>query len=147
MRSKRRRATAVIAAIALAAAAGCGGSDGGGGSDKPTGGRSSPDTSGALLTILSYGRAASAAEVCPLLSAAYAKKIGNGDAKKCATLGETVLCPCESTPLQTSSVSVEGNTASAKVIRPRTGATVNITLVREGSDWRIDRLDPPKAGS
>jgi hypothetical protein len=145
MRSKRRCATAVIAALALATAAGCGGDNGGGSGGKPTGGRASPDTEGALLTILNYGRASAASEVCPLLSAAYAKRIGNGDAKKCATLGATSLCPCESTPLEASSVSVEGNTATAKVVRPRTGATVSITLVREGGGWKIDKLDPQKA--
>jgi hypothetical protein len=145
MSSKRRCATAAIAALALATAAGCGGDSGGGSGGKPTGGRTSPDTEGALLTIVNYGRAAQASEVCPLLSAAYAKRIGGGDVKKCATLGATVLCPCESTPLQTNSVDVSGNTATAKVVRPRTGATVTITLVREGGGWKIDKLNPQKA--
>jgi hypothetical protein len=145
MRSNRIGFIALVAAFALAVA-GCGGSDGGGsGGSKGTTGRTSPDTEGALLTVLSYGRAARASEVCPLLSAAYAAKIGGGDAKTCATTGTATLCPCESTPLETNSVTVAGNTATAKITRPRTGKTQTITLVREGGEWKIDKLDPQRA--
>jgi hypothetical protein len=141
-----RRATILLAAAVLVGAAGCGGDDGGdAGTGKTSAGRASPDTEGALLTILSYGRAAQASEVCPLLSSGYAKRIGGGDAKKCVTSGATTLCPCESTPLETNSLSVEGNKATAKVTRPRTGQSVTIILVREGDAWKIDKLDPQKA--
>ena len=141
-----RGAALLLAAAVMAGSAGCGGDDGGSGdTTKKSAGRASPDTEGALLTILSYGRAAQASEVCPLLSEAYAKRIGGGDAKKCGTAGATTLCPCESTPLETNSLSVEGNKATAKVTRPRTGQSVMIILVREGDAWKIDKLDPQKA--
>jgi hypothetical protein len=132
-------------AAAAVAGAGCGDDGGGDNGTTPKGGRASPDTAGALLTILNYGRAAQASEVCPLLSSGYAKRIGGGDAKKCATVGETVLCPCTPQKLNANSLVVSGNTATAKVIRPIGGSTVTITLVREGSEWKIDKLDPPKA--
>jgi hypothetical protein len=147
MSSNFKRTLALLAAASvLAGASGCGGDDGGKGSTGgKSAGRASPDTEGALLTVLSYGRAAQASEVCPLLSSAYAKRIGGGDAKQCKTLGATTLCPCESTPLETNSLSVEGNKATAKVTRPRTGQKVTIILVREGDSWKIDKLDPQKA--
>jgi hypothetical protein len=147
MRSNRRAVVSVLAAFVLVvAAAGCGGSDnGGGGSTGKSAGRANPDTQGALLTILSYGRAAQASEVCPLLSAGYAKQIGGGDAANCKTAAATILCPCVSTPLETNSLSVEGNKATAKITRPRTGKTQTVTLVREGDVWKIDKLVPPKA--
>jgi hypothetical protein len=146
MRSNPRRAVAVLAVLALTAAAGCGGSDnsGSGSTNGKSPGRASPDTEGALLTILNYGRAAQASEVCPLLSSAYQKRIGGGDAAACAKLGQAALCPCETTPLETNSLSVEGNKATAKITRPRTGTTQTITLVREGDVWKIDKLDPQK---
>jgi hypothetical protein len=131
--------------VAIAAGAGCG-SDGGGGSGpgNTTGGRSGPDTEGALLTILNYGRAAQASEVCPLLSADYRKEIGGGNPKRCGTLGEKVLCPCTPQRLNASSLTVIGNTATADVTRQIGGSSLEITLVREGDLWKIDKLDPPK---
>jgi hypothetical protein len=145
MRSNCRTVVSVLAALVLATAAGCGGGDDGGGSGTgKSAGRASPDTQGALLTILSYGRAAQASEVCPLLSAAYAKQIGGGNAANCKTAGATTLCPCVTTPLETNSLSVEGNKATAKITHPRTGKKQTVTLVREGDAWKIDKLDPPK---
>jgi hypothetical protein len=97
------------------------------------------------LTILSYGRAGSATEVCPLLSAKYRGQIGAGDSTKCATLGESVLCPCTPQRVNASSLTVNGNTATATVTRPIGNTSFNVTLVREGNLWKIDKLDPPKA--
>lgn len=146
MKSATTRIALLFAAAAMAAAgAGCGSDDGDGASTAPSGGRASPDTEGALLTVLSYGRAAEASEVCPLLSAGYQKEIGGGDAKQCASKGETVLCPCVPERLNASGITVNGNTAVAKVTRG-SGAGLTITLVRQGDDWKIDKLDPPKAG-
>jgi hypothetical protein len=133
-----------VVLVAVLGSTGCGSDDSGGGGDTPKGGRSSPGTEGALLTVLNYGRAAHASEVCPLLSSAYAKRIGMGDAQRCATQGETVLCPCQSQRLNTNSLTVSGNTATAKTTRAN-GASLTITLVREGDAWKIDKLDPPKA--
>jgi hypothetical protein len=134
-----------ILLVAAVAGAGCGSDDGGSGGGDTTGGRSGPDTQGALLTILNYGRASQASEVCPLLSAAYRKQIGGGDASQCGKLGETVLCPCTPQRLNASSLSVNGNTATATVTRPLGNSTFTVTLVREGNLWKIDKLDPPKA--
>jgi hypothetical protein len=94
-----------------------------------------------LLTVLNYGRASNAKEVCPLLSAAYAKRTGGGDPAKCGTRGQSTLCPCVSQALATNSISVNGDTASAKVTR-RNGTTLNLTLVRVGNDWKIDNVQP-----
>jgi hypothetical protein len=121
----------------LAAFAGCGGGD-----DKGTAaevGRSSPNTQGVLLTVLSYGRAESAKEACPLVSKGYAAKLGGGDAKKCASGGTKVLCPCTSESLQTSKIEVNGDTATATATRAN-GTVLDFTLVREGSAWKIDSL-------
>jgi hypothetical protein len=94
-----------------------------------------------LLTVLSYGRAASAKEICPLLSADYQKRTGGGDSSKCATKGQTTLCPCQSQSLQANSISVTGDNASAMVTR-RNGTTLQIALVRQGADWKIDDIKP-----
>jgi hypothetical protein len=135
----------VLAALCLSLAVGAGcGSDDGGESGAGNTTRSSPNTEGALLTVLNYGRAAQASEVCPLLSADYAKEIGGGDAKRCGTAGEDILCPCVPARLNTSSLSVNGDTATAVVSRP-TGGDLTITLVLENNVWKIDKLDPPKA--
>lgn len=142
--SRVRRLGTTALCLLMVAAAGCGSDSGGSASTAPKGGRASPDTQGALLTILNYGRAASAKEVCPLLSTKYRKEIGAGDAAKCGQLGQNVLCPCQSGHIDTSSLSVNGNTATASAARPG-GSTIKITLVREGNEWKIDKLDPPRA--
>jgi hypothetical protein len=130
-----RFAVGALAILVLAVASGCGGS-----SDK-TAGRTGPNTQGVLLTVLSYGRAAKAKEVCPLLSQDFRKRIGGGDPAKCATLGQRTLCPCVSQSLATNSISVSGDKATAKVTRAN-GTTLTITLVRVGSDWKIDSIQP-----
>jgi hypothetical protein len=135
----------VLAVAALATAAGCGGDDGagaGGGSGGGAGG-TTPDNQGVLLTVLNYGRAARASEICPLLSAAYAKKIGAGDATKCPTLGQKVLCPCKSESLAASKLSITGDTAAVETTRAN-GQDQKISLVRHGADWKIDKLEPPR---
>jgi hypothetical protein len=76
-----------------------------------------------------------------LLSADFAKRSGGGDAKKCATLGQRTLCPCQSQSLATSSISVQGDKATAMVTR-RNGTMAKIALVRVGSDWKIDSIQP-----
>jgi hypothetical protein len=119
----------------MASAAGCGG-----GSDSPKG-RTGPNTQGVLLTVLSYGRAASAKEVCPLLSADFQKRSGGGDPSKCGTAGQATLCPCQSESLEANSISVTGDNATAKVTR-KNGTTLQIALVREGTGWKIDDIKP-----
>jgi hypothetical protein len=91
--------------------------------------------------VLSYGRAANAKEVCPLLSTDFQKRSGGGDAAKCATLGQRTLCPCQSQSLQANSISVTGDNASAMVTR-KNGTTLQIALVRQGADWKIDDIKP-----
>jgi hypothetical protein len=130
-----------VLALALVVA-GCGGGGGGGGGASGNSRNAGPDTQGALLTILNYGRATSAKEVCPLLSKAYATKIGGGDPAKCGTLGQATLCPCLSENIRAQSLSVSGGTATAKAIHGN-GKVVNVALVREGGAWKIDKLDPP----
>jgi hypothetical protein len=131
-----RFAVGAVLVVMIATTAGCGG----GGSDTPKG-RTGPNTEGVLLTVLNYGRASSAKEVCPLLSADFRKRTGGGDPSKCGTLGQKSLCPCQSQSLATNSISVEGDTATSSVTR-QNGTTLKITLVREGADWKIDRIDP-----
>jgi hypothetical protein len=131
----RRFAIVALAGLAMASAAGCGGS-----SSNPKG-ATGPNTEGVLLTVLSYGRAASAKEVCPLLSANFQKRTGRGDPAKCGTLGQRTLCPCQSQSLQTNSISVTGDNASATVTRAN-GTKADISLVRQGSDWKIDSIKP-----
>ena len=123
---------ALLVAV-LATASGCGG-----GSDSPKG-RTGPNTQGVLLTVLSYGRAASAKEACPLLSEAFAKRAGGGDAAKCATAGASAVCPCTSESLAANSITVEGDTATATATR-QDGTTLKLTLVRQGADWKIDSI-------
>jgi hypothetical protein len=133
---RRLAQTAALLAV-LATLAGCGGGD-----DKGTAkdvGRSSPNTQGVLLTVLSFGRAADAKEACPLLSKGYAAKLGGGDAKKCATGGQAALCPCTSESLQTSKIEVQGDNATATATRA-SGTVLDFTLVREGTAWKIDSL-------
>jgi hypothetical protein len=130
-----RVAVGLLVVVAAVAGSGCGG-----GSSK-TKGRTGPNTAGVLLTVLSYGRAASANEVCPLLSADFRKKSGGGDPAKCATLGQKTLCPCVSQSLSTNSITVSGDNAVAKVTRVD-GTIRSITLVREGADWKIDSIGP-----
>jgi hypothetical protein len=131
-----RVAVGLLLVVAAAAGAGCG--DGGSGSTK---GVTGPNTQGVLITVLSYGRAASAKEVCPLLSQDFRKRSGGGDPAKCATVGQRTLCPCVSQSLATNSIDVVGDKATAKVTR-KDGSTRSITLVRQGSDWKIDSIGP-----
>jgi hypothetical protein len=134
-RPRMRVAVGLLVVVAAVAGSGCGG---GGGDTK---GRTGPNTQGVLLTVLSYGRAASAKEVCPLLSADFRKKSGGGDPAKCATVGQRTLCPCVSQSLATNSITVTGDKATAKVTRTD-GTTRSIALVREGADWKIDSIGP-----
>jgi hypothetical protein len=131
-----RMAVGVLVAVAAATAVGCGGS----GSSKVNG-VTGPNTQGVLITVLSYGRAASAKEICPLLSQNFRKKTGGGDPAKCATAGQSTLCPCVSQSLATNSIDVTGDNATAKVTR-KDGTTRTIGLVREGSEWKIDSIGP-----
>ena len=121
--------------VVAAVVAGCGG-----GGDKPKG-VTGPNTQGVLLTVLSYGRASNAKEVCPLLSQDFRKKSGGGDPAKCATAGQRTLCPCVSQSLATNSIDVTGDTAKAIVTR-NDGTTRDISLVRQGGDWKIDSIGP-----
>jgi hypothetical protein len=130
-----RVAVGLLVVVAAAAGSGCGG---GGGKTK---GVTGPNTQGVLITVLSYGRAASAKEVCPLLSQNFRKKSGGGDPAKCGTVGQRTLCPCVSQSLATNSIDVVGDKATAKVTRAD-GTARSITLVREGPDWRIDSIGP-----
>jgi hypothetical protein len=122
--------------VLVATMVGCGG--GGGDSKGVTG----PNTQGVLITVLSYGRAASAKEVCPLLSDDFRKRSGGGDAAKCPTAGQRTLCPCVSQSLAANSIDVVGDKATAKVTR-NDGTTRTITLVRAGADWKIDSIAAP----
>ena len=131
-----RGAVGVLVAIVAAAAVGCGG----GGSGKVKG-VTGPNTQGVLITVLSYGRAASAKEICPLLSHDFRKKSGGGDPAKCATVGQRTLCPCVSQSLATNSIDVTGDKATANVTR-KDGTTRTIGLVREGGEWKIDSIGP-----
>jgi hypothetical protein len=129
-----RLAVCLLVVVAAAAGLGCG--DGSSGKAK---GVTGPNTQGVLLTVLSYGRAASAKEICPLLSQSFRKRTGGGDPAKCATVGQSTLCPCASQSLATNSIDVVGDKATAKVTRAdRTTRT--ITLVREGGEWKIDSI-------
>jgi hypothetical protein len=121
--------------VLTSALAGCGG---GGGKVK---GVTGPGTQGVLITVLSYGRAASAKEVCPLLSQDFRTRSGGGDPAKCPTVGQRTLCPCVSQSLATNSIDVLGDKATAKVTR-KDGTSRTITLVREGPDWKIDSIAP-----
>jgi hypothetical protein len=129
-----RIAVGVLVAAVAATAVGCGG----GGSSKAKG-VTGPNTEGVLITVLSYGRAASAKEICPLLSQNFRKQTGGGDPAKCASAGQKTLCPCVSQSLATNSIDVNGDKATAKVTR-KDGTTRTIGLVREGSDWKIDSI-------
>jgi hypothetical protein len=129
-----RVAVGLLVVVAAAMGTGCG--DSGSGKAK---GVTGPNTEGVLITVLSYGRAASAKEVCPLLSQDFRKKSGGGDPAKCATLGQRTLCPCASQSLAANSIDVNGDKATAKVTRAD-GTTRTITLVREGPEWRIDAI-------
>jgi hypothetical protein len=131
-----RWAVGVLVVAAATAGAGCGGG-GSGGAKGVTG----PNTQGVLLTVVSYGRAASAKEVCPLLSQDFRKRSGGGNPAKCATVGQRTLCPCVSQSLATNSIDVVGDKATAKVTR-KDGTTRSITLVRQGTDWKIDSIGP-----
>jgi hypothetical protein len=130
-----RVAVVLLVLLTALSAAGCGG---GGGKAK---GVTGPNTEGVLITVLSYGRAASAKEICPLLSQDFRKRSGGGDPAKCATVGQSTLCPCVSQSLATNSIDVVGDKATAKVTR-KDGTTRTLTLVREGSDWKIDGIAP-----
>src|SRR3954447_20043627 len=122
--------------VLVATTVGCGG--GGGDSKGVTG----PNTQGVLITVLSYGRAASAKEICPLLSQDFRTKSGGGDPAKCASVGQRTLCPCVSQSLATNSIDVTGDKATAKVTR-QDGTTRTLTLVRTGPDWKIDSVSTP----
>jgi hypothetical protein len=131
-----------LAVAALATAAGCGGGDGGGGGGSGgSAGGTTPDNQAVLLTVLNYGRAARASEICPLLSTAYAKKIGGGDAAKCPALGQKALCPCNSESLAARKLSITGDTATVETTRA-SGQDLKMSLVRQGPDWKIDKLEP-----
>jgi hypothetical protein len=131
-----RMAVGLLVAVVVGGAVGCGG----GGSGKPKG-VTGPNTESVLITVLSYGRAASAKEICPLLSPSFRKKSGGGDPAKCATVGQRTLCPCVSQSLSTNSIDVNGDRATAKVTR-NDGTTRSLTLVREGGAWKIDAIGP-----
>ena len=131
-----RWAVGLLVVAAATAGAGCGG----GGSSNAKG-VTGPNTQGVLLTVVSYGRAASAKEVCPLLSQDFRKRSGGGNPAKCATVGQRTLCPCVSQSLATNSIDVVGDKATAKVTR-KDGTTRSITLVRQGTDWKIDSIGP-----
>jgi hypothetical protein len=131
-----RIAGGVLAAVVAATAVGCGG-----GSSSKTKGVTGPNTEGVLITVLSYGRAASAKEICPLLSQSFRKQSGGGDPAKCASVGQKTLCPCVSQSLATNSIDVNGDKASAKVTR-QDGTTRTVGLVREGNGWKIDSIGP-----
>jgi hypothetical protein len=122
--------------VSVLVASGCGGSD-----SKDVQGRTGPNTEGVLLTVLNYGRAASAKEACPLLSTGFEKRAGGGDAGKCATAGTSAVCPCTGDGVEANSIQVEGDTATAKATR-KDGSTVDLTLVRQGPDWKIDSIEP-----
>jgi hypothetical protein len=131
-----RIAGGLLAAVVAATGVGCGG----GGSGK-TKGVTGPNTEGVLITVLSYGRAASAKEICPLLSQSFRKQSGGGDPARCASVGQKTLCPCVSQSLATNSIDVNGDKATAKVTR-QDGTSRTIGLVREGSGWKIDSIGP-----
>jgi hypothetical protein len=124
----------LLVVVAAATAGGCGDSG-------KTKGVTGPNTQGVLITVLSYGRAASAKEVCPLLTQGFRTRAGGGDPAKCDTVGQRTLCPCVSQSLATNSIDVVGDKATAKVTR-KDGSTRSITLVREGADWKIDSINP-----
>jgi hypothetical protein len=142
-RRKTRPLACALAVVAVTGAAGCGGGgDGGGGSGSGgSGPAAAPDNQAVLITVLSYGRAARPAEICPLLSSAYAKKIGGGDARKCPTLGQAALCPCSSESLAARKLTITGDTATVETTR-KSGQDLKISLVRQGPDWKIDKLEP-----
>jgi hypothetical protein len=127
-----RMAVGLLAVVALAGS-GCGGDSG------KTKGVTGPNTQGVLITVLSYGRAASAKEICPLLSQDFRKTSGGGDPAKCEIVGQRTLCPCVSQSLATNSIDVVGDKATAKVTR-KDGTTRTLTLVREGTEWKIDSI-------
>jgi hypothetical protein len=138
------RSLGCVLAVAALATAGCGssGDGGGGGGSGGVGTGATPDNQGVLLTVLNYGRAARAAEICPLLSTAYAKKIGGGDAAKCGgKLGQAALCPCVSESLAARKLTITGDTADVETTR-KSGQDLKISLVREGDTWKIDKLEP-----
>ena len=72
-----RIAVGVLTAAVAATTVGCGG----GGSSKAKG-VTGPNTQGVLITVLSYGRAGSAREVCPLLSQSLRKQSGGGTPRR-----------------------------------------------------------------
>ena len=130
-----RVAVGLLVVVAGVAGSGCGGGGSG------TKGRTGPNTQGVLITVLSYGRAASAKEVCPLLSQDFQKRSGGGDPAKCATVGQRTLCPCVSQSLAANSITVTGDKATAQITRAD-GTTRSITLVRDGAEWKIDSIAP-----
>ena len=129
-----RHLSLLVLVLVSATAIGCGG-----GGSKTTKGVTGPNTQGVLITVLSYGRAASAKEVCPLLSKGFQARTGGGNPAKCPSLGQKTLCPCVSQSLATNSIDVNGDKATAKVTR-KDGTTRTIGLVREGSEWKIDSI-------
>jgi hypothetical protein len=131
-----RVAVGLLVVATAATGSGCG--DSGSGKVK---GVTGPNTEGVLITVLSYGRAASAKEVCPLLSADFQKRSGGGDPAKCPTAGQRTLCPCVSQSVATNSIDVVGDKATAKITRAN-GTTQSIALVRQGADWKIDSVKP-----
>jgi hypothetical protein len=137
--SRRRNMRLVVGALlvaVLATATGCGGDD----SDTVEG-RTGPNTEGVLLTVLNYGRAANAKQVCPLLSTEFEKRAGGGDAAKCGTAPESeALCPCTPDGVEASSIEVEGDSATAGATR-KDGTVLSFKLVREGPDWKIDSIE------
>jgi hypothetical protein len=126
-----------LAAVALLAVAGCGGGSDKGAETKAA--RSGPDTANVVLTVLNFGRASSPKEACPLLSKGYVDRITKGDPTKCAAAAATTVCPCQSRALATNSVTLNGDKASVIANDP-TGKALDIKLVRQGTDWKIDSI-------
>src|SRR3954454_2136247 len=98
-----RMAVGFLAIVAALSGSGCGGDSG------KAKGVTGPNTQGVLISVLSYGRAASAKEICPLLSQDFRTKSGGGDPAKCASVGQRTLCPCVSQSLATNSIDVTGD--------------------------------------
>jgi hypothetical protein len=132
-----RSAACGVVTFAVLAASGCGGGNGNNAEKKAA--RSGPDTANVVLTVLNFGRAASAKEACPLLSKGYVDRLTNGMPSKCATAAASKVCPCQSVSLATNSVTLNGDKADVIAMDPN-GKTLNLKLVRQGAHWKIDAI-------